>query len=758
MCEISIRDGRFVLATRRTEATAKINFRALQAPTTSRSRAEAAAFVDVDPRTIIRDRAMARPRPMGRSTHAAVVVALLMCVALPLGARQPRVRPVRGAPHSAGATTSEQDDGRRRVRGDGVLRVVVPALPELRPEVGGGRRLLQQGRRPRPSGPAPTLASPSSPSIASPRATCATLSPSAATPPSSSAPSPSSRRSTPRKVRAPSTRSPSAPPRRSSVRSARRRAGPSLPGGCRGRRVSVPSNRRPRRRRRRRRPRPPPRRPRRRRPRHRPGVPRDDLPALLTPESRDAFADFLHLLADTHPLRAGNGRRTLPSRSTWIGPSTAWWTSPRRARRSRANTSAGRRTRRDRTRRNGARARDRRRETGIHVRIVAVVSLVRGAHLPRRRGTRGRRGSPPSWGGSKHFFPCDDCRSHFLDMAKEAGDSVRTKRDAVLFAWRAHNRVNARLAAAEARGDDVGSGDPAYPKVQWPTAEQCEACRAPVVGLKRETNRDGMRRDAQIPGGILPRRRRAPRLAVTNPNPEAEGVAALGAGEGAGEGVGGGSSLGAVGVSALGMVAVAAAGGARGGGATTESLGRRARGATRGLGLGRGEDGDARGSRSDGGARGARGHLTVMARRSPWVDRRALPPSSYPARQGPVKPRTTRGRDTSVRTARRGTLRSSPSRVGRARRLRARRRTRIDATSRGGDCGCQDRFARMCCYYATVARRVRIGTKTRRLVSRSSRRSSPLRLVLRRELGGGLKDDGFVRLGVMAPSSSSPRM
>ena len=43
-------------------------------------------------------------------------------------------------------------------------------------------------------------------------------------------------------------------------------------------------------------------------------------------------------------------------------------------------------------------------------------------------------------------------------MAKEAGDSVRTKRDAVLFAWRAHNRVNARLAAAEARGERMRRG------------------------------------------------------------------------------------------------------------------------------------------------------------------------------------------------------------------------------------------------------------------------------------------------------------
>ena len=47
------------------------------------NRTKTARDLDVDPRTITRDRAMARQRPTGRSTHAAVVVALLMCVVIP---------------------------------------------------------------------------------------------------------------------------------------------------------------------------------------------------------------------------------------------------------------------------------------------------------------------------------------------------------------------------------------------------------------------------------------------------------------------------------------------------------------------------------------------------------------------------------------------------------------------------------------------------------------------------------------------------
>jgi hypothetical protein len=86
-------------------------------------------------------------------------------------------------------------------------------------------------------------------------------------------------------------------------------------------------------------------------------------------------------------------------------------------------------------------------------------------------------------GWIEHFFPCDDCRAHFLAMAAEVprGEIV-TARDAQLWMWRAHNEVNARLAAREARGEGAGSGDPAFPKAQWPAYAACEACREVAAG------------------------------------------------------------------------------------------------------------------------------------------------------------------------------------------------------------------------------------------------------------------------------------
>jgi len=48
----------------------------------------------------------------------------------------------------------------------------------------------------------------------------------------------------------------------------------------------------------------------------------------------------------------------------------------------------------------------------------------------------------------------------------------------VLWSWRAHNAVNARLSEQDARGEAVGSGDPAFPKVQWPTREVCPRCHS----------------------------------------------------------------------------------------------------------------------------------------------------------------------------------------------------------------------------------------------------------------------------------------
>ncbi|KAL0099235.1 hypothetical protein PUN28_020068 [Cardiocondyla obscurior] len=69
------------------------------------------------------------------------------------------------------------------------------------------------------------------------------------------------------------------------------------------------------------------------------------------------------------------------------------------------------------------------------------------------------------------FFGCADCAAHFVEMAdRNKIFDVRSKDEAVLWLWRAHNQVNARLS-----GDDTE--DPAHKKIQYPAAEHCPACR-----------------------------------------------------------------------------------------------------------------------------------------------------------------------------------------------------------------------------------------------------------------------------------------
>ncbi|GAQ90771.1 hypothetical protein KFL_006820090 [Klebsormidium nitens] len=72
-------------------------------------------------------------------------------------------------------------------------------------------------------------------------------------------------------------------------------------------------------------------------------------------------------------------------------------------------------------------------------------------------------------------FQCDECRRHFLE-ASAAPDAaaVTTRREAALWLWGMHNRVNVRLAKAE---DESGWGDPAFPKRLWPPRHACPDCR-----------------------------------------------------------------------------------------------------------------------------------------------------------------------------------------------------------------------------------------------------------------------------------------
>lgn len=69
-----------------------------------------------------------------------------------------------------------------------------------------------------------------------------------------------------------------------------------------------------------------------------------------------------------------------------------------------------------------------------------------------------------------YFFSCRYCATHFGTMAKDLDSEVHTTRDAVLWLWRAHNKVNARLAG------DI-SEDPLHPKQPFPPASLCSDCR-----------------------------------------------------------------------------------------------------------------------------------------------------------------------------------------------------------------------------------------------------------------------------------------
>ncbi|GAB1865282.1 Sulfhydryl oxidase [Camponotus japonicus] len=69
------------------------------------------------------------------------------------------------------------------------------------------------------------------------------------------------------------------------------------------------------------------------------------------------------------------------------------------------------------------------------------------------------------------FFGCADCVAHFVEMAgKNKIFDTHSRDEAVLWLWRAHNQVNARLS-----GDTTE--DPKHKKIQYPAIEHCPACR-----------------------------------------------------------------------------------------------------------------------------------------------------------------------------------------------------------------------------------------------------------------------------------------
>lgn len=80
-----------------------------------------------------------------------------------------------------------------------------------------------------------------------------------------------------------------------------------------------------------------------------------------------------------------------------------------------------------------------------------------------------------------NFFPCTVCQTHFAEVLAEA-PVMKTGKEVSLWLWEAHNEVNQRLSREETRRGFLTSGDPDFPKVQWPTKTACPACWSTIAG------------------------------------------------------------------------------------------------------------------------------------------------------------------------------------------------------------------------------------------------------------------------------------
>ena len=98
-------------------------------------------------------------------------------------------------------------------------------------------------------------------------------------------------------------------------------------------------------------------------------------------------------------------------------------------------------------------------------------------------------------GWVREFFPCAECREHFLSLMENPQTGFKAYVDradgASMWLWRAHNLVNERLALEDAQeatdiqvrtGNVLSKGDPAHPKIQFPPKKLCPSCLAPVAG------------------------------------------------------------------------------------------------------------------------------------------------------------------------------------------------------------------------------------------------------------------------------------
>ncbi|EFJ47022.1 hypothetical protein VOLCADRAFT_121037 [Volvox carteri f. nagariensis] len=82
-----------------------------------------------------------------------------------------------------------------------------------------------------------------------------------------------------------------------------------------------------------------------------------------------------------------------------------------------------------------------------------------------------------------HFFLCEPCQKHFgRILSSPEAAAVTDRRALALWLWRVHNEVNERLHGIETRYGHSTTGDPEFPKEQWPAPESCPMCRTEDSG------------------------------------------------------------------------------------------------------------------------------------------------------------------------------------------------------------------------------------------------------------------------------------
>lgn len=91
---------------------------------------------------------------------------------------------------------------------------------------------------------------------------------------------------------------------------------------------------------------------------------------------------------------------------------------------------------------------------------------------------------------ASHFFLCQECALHFTALLEsEAAKRVKTRRDAILWLWRAHNEVNVRLMEEE-KIRASASSDPLHPKIIFPSLQDCPKCRRQDRGTSETPTKD----------------------------------------------------------------------------------------------------------------------------------------------------------------------------------------------------------------------------------------------------------------------------